>query len=172
VDFEQIMAAKQPFSVSVPVVLDQKWADQLDEARHAVVRARAQAASRGEESAEDEAVQEAEADVQALLAGQGDAIVTFRLEAIGRPRYRRLLDAHQPTVAQRQEAKKAGLLQPQWNEETFPPALVAACLAEPHLTEAQVKEIFESDKWTTGEIARLFTGAMQACASTRTVDID
>lgn len=170
-DFQRLMDAKQRFAVSEVVVLDHKWADALDEARLAVVRARAQAAARGEDSSEDEAVQAALADVEGLLAEQGDAVVTFRLEAIGRPRYRRLLDAHQPTTAQRQEAKRNGNLQPQWNEDTFPPALVAACLVEPHLSEAEVRQLFESDAWTSGEIARLFTGAMQACASSRTVDL-
>lgn len=63
---------------------------------------------------------------------------------------------HTPTVEQRARGM-------QFNPETFAPALVAACLTDPELSEADAKEIWESGAWSTGELSFLFDTASSLC---------
>ena len=50
-----------------------------------------------------------------------------------------------------------------WNADTFPPALVAACLAEPEVSTEDMVEIWSSGEWSTGELSSLFDTASSLC---------
>lgn len=50
-----------------------------------------------------------------------------------------------------------------WNADTFPPALVAACLSEPEVSYEEMVEIFSSGEWSTGELSTLFNTATALC---------
>lgn len=63
---------------------------------------------------------------------------------------------HTPTVEQRAKGMN-------FNPDTFAPALVASCLVDPELTEAEAREIWESDSWSTGELSYLFDTASTLC---------
>lgn len=166
-EFEQMMARKQRVTTSETIIIDHKWADSLDDARRAVFRASQEARVAGRDPEDDEAWQEANADVQALLGQQAEAVQVFTFRAIGRPEYQRILDDHQPTLAQRKEAP--GLA---WNPLTFPQALVAATSLEPRMTEQQVDEMWNSVEWTAGELGKLWGAANASVTHIRQIDLD
>lgn len=72
--------------------------------------------------------------------------VDLRLRALPRREYRALLESH-PAVKEGAD----------WNADTFPPALLAACLVQPEFTLEQATEIW--DEWETEEASRLFLAA-------------
>lgn len=82
--------------------------------------------------------------------------VEFEFAAIGSHDLDKLQGKHKPTAQQ----KIDGLA---WNSDTFPPALVAACLVDPEVTEAEMREIWESGDWSTGELSTLFNTASSLC---------
>lgn len=88
-----------------------------------------------------------EVTVPVSVDGDGTT-VEFRLRAIPRSEYRALLDDHPPV--------KEGA---DWNADTFPPALIAACCAEPSMTVEQAQQMW--DEWEAGETGRLFLAAWQ-----------
>lgn len=63
---------------------------------------------------------------------------------------------HTPTAEQRAR----GLV---FNPDTFAPSLVAACMIDPEMTEAEAKEIWASGAWSTGELNFLFETCSQLC---------
>lgn len=99
--------------------------------------------------------------------------ITFNLASCGAKKAEKLLLAHPPTddqQARTQAALKAegkrGVLQ--FNEDTFPPALIAACTTsivitgdEPEtitdVTAEDLTELFAEESWATGDVAELLT---------------
>lgn len=69
--------------------------------------------------------------------------VELTLRALPRKEYRVLLDEHPPV----EDGKD-------WNGETFPPALIAACVVEPVFTLQQATQLW--DEWEAGDAARVF----------------
>lgn len=69
------------------------------------------------------------------------------MRALPRKPYRALIDAHPPLGDQKGD----------WNPDTFPPALIAACAVEPEFTVEQATEAWET--WETDEASRLFLTA-------------
>lgn len=49
------------------------------------------------------------------------------------------------------------------NVDTFSPALVAATLIDPVLNLEDVKELFASENWSSGELGQLFEAASSVC---------
>lgn len=76
----------------------------------------------------------------------------FKFQALSRRRYRELIDAHPPK-------DKTG----EWNPDTFPPALIAACSVEPKLTTEQAERIWSGDNWSAADSNRLFLVAWNLC---------
>lgn len=85
----------------------------------------------------------------------GDPI-EFKFEAISSVELDKLRAKHKPTKEQRAEGLGV-------NVDTFNPALVAACLVEPELSEEDMKEIWKSEAWSSGEVGHLFEIASSLC---------
>lgn len=99
----------------------------------------------------------AEEEITVSLSGNGtDDKVTLLFRAIGTREYDKLLGKHPPKAEQKVEGAS-------YNIDSFGPALIAKCAAEPELTEAQSKELWESDDWSRGEIMTLFRTAVEVC---------
>lgn len=79
---------------------------------------------------------------------------TVLFRSIGSKAYDALLSEHPPTAAQKKEGSP-------WNSDTFPPALIAACSSDPKISLEDAKRLFESDEWSGGEVAGLFTAAIK-----------
>lgn len=77
-------------------------------------------------------------------------------EAISYAELDKLQEKHPPTT----EMRVQGAV---YNRNTFPPALVAACSVDPKMSEADAREIWESEEWSTGELTTLFEAVSNLC---------
>lgn len=87
----------------------------------------------------------------------GEAVelqVTY--QAISSTNYDKLLESHPPKSSER--AKGAV-----YDVDTFAPALIAAVSLDPAMSVEEAAEIYNSDAWSGGEIANLFTNALRVC---------
>lgn len=85
---------------------------------------------------------------------EGPCPVTMR--AMPRPDYRALVGEHPPGPDDKPGAD--------WNEDTFPPALIAAAAIDPVFTVEQAGHVWA--EWEAGEAGRLFFLAWQLNEST------
>lgn len=77
------------------------------------------------------------------LTVEGDTVdLLFR--ALPRKQYRILVDEHPPRDGKTED----------WNADTFPPALIAACAVDPQFTVEQATEVM--DEWETDDASRIF----------------
>lgn len=171
--FEDLVNRKKATTKTVPIALDPELAVELEEARQARDSAARAAAIRDKDTDAQAALWQAEERVAALeqRMRDEDAVAYFTLKSIGRAAYDALVDAHQPTGAQRAKAKSLGIGELAWNHETFPPALVAACLVEPQLSEEEVASLWRDDSWNQAELQALLQAAIEVNGTRRTVEL-
>lgn len=81
---------------------------------------------------------------------------SLRLRAIGRPAFDAVVAAHPARREDPADVNEWGQLK-RWHGATFYPALVAACLVEPALSEAEVNEFWE--EWSKGDTEQLAQAA-------------
>lgn len=86
-----------------------------------------------------------------------EQVIEFRFVALAPWEYDRLRRAHAPSDAQR--AVEPGI---PWDTETFPQALVAACIVAPPLSVGAVNAMWRDDAYSTGDLAAIFSGALTA----------
>lgn len=79
----------------------------------------------------------------------GDDEVEIKIKALPVKQFTRLQDDHPP---RKNNGKDANL---GFNQDSFPPALFAASLIEPRMTEEEWAEIWHSEQWSSGELANL-----------------
>lgn len=179
--FDHLLSRKRPVTKTVIITLDPDLAEEHTAAKRHQEATAAKAANRPDDTEAHTELWEAEqrlADLEQRLADE-DAVAFFTFRSIGRAAYDALVDEHQPTAAQRAEAKARGMGTIAWNPDTFPPALVALCLesvrlpgSEPEkLSEAQVRALWESDDWNQLELGELFTAAAEVNGTRRTVEL-
>lgn len=82
--------------------------------------------------------------------------VELKFRAISQNELDKLRAKHKPTTEQK--AQGLGV-----NLKSFQPALVAATLVDPELTEEEVQSIWTSDDWSEGELGNLFNAASTVC---------
>lgn len=82
--------------------------------------------------------------------------VELKFAAISAHELDKLRAEHPPTVEQRAQGFSV-------NQDTFQPALVAACLTEPEMTYEEAKEMWTSEHWSTGELNFLFEVCSNLC---------
>lgn len=160
--FDQIKERKKLPTEIVPIVLDGAWGQEMIEAQTTVQALEAAARTRPSDTTLTPQIEEATAKLDALIEQRSEKVADFKFKALGRDRYERLIKAHPPTKDQRTEAARQQR-NVTWNEDTFPPALISACLISPKMTEAQVRELLDDDEWNEADCGALFTGAQQAC---------
>lgn len=85
--------------------------------------------------------------------------VGIKVRAIGSSEYDELLASHPPTGKQKKDDPNTP-----YNPDTFPPALIAACAAEPTMSVEQATELWTSERWSRGELTTLFFGCMEVNA--------
>lgn len=124
---------KAPATARVPLCADREALSELEAAR----------ASR------DPKVREKIPELQEAVTAQ---TMHVTLRELGAEEYVSLKEAHRPTDS---EKLKRG---DEWDEATFGPALIAACI-DPPLTEEEAAEWWK-DGWTLAERAQLFITAL------------
>lgn len=159
-----LLAKKKPVSRKVTLVLDGVLADEWN-----ALSAKADAA-RKQSPVDDAALAEIEEQLDSLRPSVNDATVELTVAAMGRLQFQVLQEQHPPTEQQQREARKQGatLL---FNSETFPAALVAASLIEPKMTEHEVHELFDSEKFNDAELTGLFVAAMSVNTTSKVIDL-
>ncbi len=120
------LLAKRPETRTVSVPLDPALAQRCVEAesRYQQAKRSSQVAPKDEERAREleEAREASEALRQELEANSAQ----FVLRSISPVHFEKLKGENRPTEKQRTDSRKAGVDPPEWNPDTFQPALVAA----------------------------------------------
>lgn len=171
--FDHLVSRKRPITKTVPIALDPELAEQYSQAKRAQELAAARAAARSNDSEAHTELWQAEsalAEIEQRMRDE-DAVAYFTFRSVGRAAYDALVDAHQPTPAQRARAKSLGMGEIAWNPDTFPPALVALCLQDPDLSEAEVFAIWNNDNWNQAELNALVQAAVEVNGTRRTVEL-
>jgi hypothetical protein len=114
---------------------------------------------------------EAEEKLAELKATLRAESIKFVFRAVGRKRYEELVMAHQPTNKQLQKAREQRQDAPDFNEDTFPQAIVAACLEEPVLSPEEVNQLWDSEEFSIAEQRMLLQTAVMVNQQWRVVDL-
>lgn len=95
------------------------------------------------------------AEIQKLEHDLADSEVEFTFQALGRRDYAKLLADHPPTDKQKADAE-AEKHRASYNDDTFPPALMAAaCVSPEGSTLADMTDLWEN--WSEGQVIRLWS---------------
>lgn len=79
----------------------------------------------------------------------------LRLRGIPAADLEALVSAHPPGPKDREGAS--------WNQQSLAPALLAAVVVDSDLSEAEWSAELSSDRWTRGDVDKLFVAAMGVC---------
>lgn len=162
VTFDELMA-KQPTFNKAYIVVDSEVAERWRDAIANVDRLRFL-----DPDGHDQAMQEIE-ELRPQVA-EFERCLIFK--SIGRKPYEDLVAAHQPTDEQRKDAKALGISEDlSHNPDTFPPALLAASGVAPAMTLAQASELWNSEKYSAGELALLFNTAQNVNAGSHVLSL-
>jgi hypothetical protein len=115
----------------------------------------------GEESAEAQAARVSVEEARAALTGCTHRITFRNLPA---HEFEALVNAHPP-------GKDAQAKGDQWDIGTFGPALVAACAVDADMTEKEWIDELSSDRWSVADRNGIFSAALAANVSPRSVTI-
>jgi hypothetical protein len=88
---------------------------------------------------------------------KGDVELLLKLQAISASAYDKLLADHPPTKEQAVDGSG-------YNAETFAPAIIAAVVSEPVISEEQAGQIWNGNEWSRGELRDLFMACVNLCA--------
>jgi hypothetical protein len=95
--------------------------------------------------------------------GDGTEKVELLFRSIGATEYDRLVTKFPPTSAQRKEGAS-------YNIDLFAPALLAATVVDPQMTDEEARELWNSDAWNRGELLVLFREAIDICITGVSMD--
>lgn len=179
-DIDSILAAKQPARRTVPILLDPEVEQELIDATSAHARAQDRADRQPTNSAAAADLTMAAVRLDRARARAREVTATFVFQAIGREAFETLRAEHAPTKAQRDEYRKQALaagIPPHQagelahNPDTFPPALIAASCIDPVMTVDKAVELWNSDRFSTADLADLFSAAQLVNQVSRRVDL-
>lgn len=163
--FDHLRSSKKPNIKVVSIVLDPDLADELSEAQERLGRAKILLEAAPKERGRYEEFEDAEAALEKVRARaeEAGAIAEIKVRGMGRHNYDRLQADHPPSEEQRKKHKRENPEQPplEWNPDTFPVALIAACAVEPTMTVEQVQEIWDSEDWNLAECMTLLMACIE-----------
>ncbi|HSH58527.1 MAG TPA: hypothetical protein VK988_02585 [Acidimicrobiales bacterium] len=173
VSLSDLRGKKQPVTRSIDIFLNSDVARAIAQAEATLDQAEERLRHRRNDVdlqlERDQAADELERLQQEAV--ESGAVVAFTFRSVGRKAYERLLEEHPPTEEQIKEAHEMGkaagltpqLSRPQFNADTFPPALVALASYEPKIAENEAYELFHvSPDWNEAELTALFVTARDA----------
>lgn len=106
-----------------------------------------------------------EAELEAAEEVVAEESVTFVFKALGRKVVEVLMKKHRPTASQVAEFQEIledqGLPKQtlQFNEDTFPPALLSACCVTPKMTTEEAQALWDSENFSRGDLSAMFQSA-------------
>ena len=177
--YDHLKSKKKPHISEVHLALDPEQGEVFEEILKEVRDARIRATALPDNPKVQEDLVAAEAKYEEIKDRIDDVVATFKFRSIGRKKFEKLVLAHPPTEEQVERAKKYSP-EPEegqedaplaHNPETFPPALIAACLVSPTMTVEQATEMWDSDDWTGTELMTLFFTAQAVNIRRATVNL-
>lgn len=170
VPLDHLRSKKQPVTRSVRILTDSDLGEEygrLEKAERALERRLTSTEVPPQALvAEHTEVAKRLADLEKLVEENS---ILFKFRSIGRKKFEKLQELHPPTEEQEKEFEEAVKDNPQlrgqkvpFNTETYPRALIVACMIEPKLTQSEVADWLEDDSWNEAEIEAMFTAAMEA----------
>lgn len=161
---DHLMARKQPVRKPVYLAADPTMLEELNSLEAEVRRLQATVKLR-DDAASAERLPLAESELETIREALESEAVKFVFKSIGRKAYDRLVQEHPPTDEQleraRQEDEKATL---PFNPDTFPLALMMACMEEPDVTDPDdanaMREWLESEVFNSSETMMLFNACL------------
>jgi hypothetical protein len=169
--YDHLRGKKKPNFRSVTIALDSEVADQFNSAREELDLARARLDLRPEDEKLMRALEDAEANYQAIKGTMEENAIVFKFRSIGRKQFEDLVLQHQPTKEQQDDAKKSNSGPLQWNTESFPPVLMAVSMIEPPWTAEDIKDLWENEDWSNAELMEMFYAALTANSERRVVNL-
>lgn len=171
---DHLRSQKKPVTKSVRIATDQEVAERYQESKTDLDLARItyENNSRSEKAIAE--YSEAKAKFDEARIELRDNSIAFKFRSIGRRKYDDLVKEHPITDEQREEAKSSnGGEDPgiEWNYDTFPDALIAACLVEPEISPEEMLEWLQTDEWNSAEQQALFQAAFSANTMRAVVDL-
>ena len=176
---DHLRGKKQPMMTSTWIATDQDLADEYQEAAQAVQKAeyelgRMQQAKRpAEVIAEQELkiVQLNDALEETKTALRTNGAVKFVFKGLSPKKWDLLLAEHAPTDIQRARAKADGEDTLPFNPDTYPMAVIRACIVEPKMDGDELEEWLTDGSFNAAEIQELFGKAVGANQSRRILDL-
>jgi hypothetical protein len=175
---------KEPEQRQVSFCLDRELREQLATAQFELSQAqrRRDLVSPGNRGRVEDAqrdVDELQDRVDELAEQAKGRIITFVFAALEPNDFDDLKGEHRPTSVQLSEARKAKEPQPEWNPDTFPPALVAAaCVnvtspsgSQDGLSVEDAQKMWRSRSYNEAERGELFGTALSAQLTRIKVDL-
>ena len=161
----EMFAAKRPVAKKLPVCMDSDLSDEVIRLQALKTQTDERMFAFPNSTVLAQAQEDAAKALAAAEAAAAEVTVEFRFAAIPRVELDAMigLPEHRPTEAHQEKhraaCKREGLKFKalEFNPETFPPALIAACCLHPELTLEQATEIWE--QWGDGEAATVFDQA-------------
>lgn len=156
---DYLRSSKKAVHKSVRLCMDTDLREELEEARRALSAAETRSRGlRGEAS--ETALANAQERVSDLEQQVRESSVKFLFKSLGRKRMDTLVGEHPPTPEQKAQGTTERPVE--FNPDTFPQVLVAACIVEPELTQEDVDELWIDDRWSDLDLAALFNTALMA----------
>lgn len=162
----EILATKRATSEPLPVCLDSVAINRADELEKEVGRAIMAARIDPENPEVVEKLEQLQAELAAAKEYRRTRTAVFVFRALGRKQLEDLERAHKVTKEQvsayREECRTLQVPPnnpPNYNFETFPPALIAAAAQTPEITVEEATEMWNSEEFSKGELAAIFQAA-------------
>jgi hypothetical protein len=168
---DDILGRKQANRMTFWIPLDNDLAEAYREAETNFNAANSFATVRGDDQGAQRRADEASDVLASAKVALREASVKFVLQAVGRERYEQLVLDNPATREQQRKARDLRQDVPDFNEDTFPQALVAACLVEPELSEEDVHRLWKSDQFSVAEIRMIVQNAILVNQNWRVVDL-
>jgi hypothetical protein len=168
---DDILNRKQANRSTVWIPLDNDLADAYREADTAFNAAQSFATVRGDDKDAQRRADDASLELESAKVALKEASIRFVFQAVGRKRYEQIVLENPATKEQQRKARELRTDVPEFNEDTFPQALVAACLVDPILSEEDVHKLWDSDNFSIAEQRNLFQAAILVNQNWRVVDL-
>ena len=162
----EILAGKTANSEPLPVCLDSRLTQAVDEAEKALREAAMVAMTRQEDPEAAERAEAAREALEAARAAKRAKTAVFVFRALGRKELEALERQHkvrkEQVSAYRDECRVMQVPPnnpPNYDFDTFPPALIAAAAVTPEISLEEATEMWNSTEFSKGELGAIFGAA-------------
>lgn len=163
---DEILGAKKATTEPLPICLNSALTNKVDELEKEVREAMVQARLRPEDGEAAEAFEALQAELEEAKEAKRQQTALFVFRALGRKELEDLERAHKVTKEQvsayRDECRTMQVPPnnpPNYNYDTFPPALIAASAVKPEISLDQAIEMWNSPEFSKGELGAIFQHA-------------